>query len=100
VEDLGMLSGAPVAQWTERLTTDQKVGGSTPSGRASTENAPNTRPHTASQGETSAVERLQRATVADIFPLLESWRRHLRARNRSARTLQPHRRWYTIPGCE
>ena len=28
------LAGAPVAQWTERLTTDQKVGGSTPSGRA------------------------------------------------------------------
>src|SRR6266545_4460722 len=31
------LPGAPVAQWTERLTTDQKVGGSTPSGRASGE---------------------------------------------------------------
>src|SRR5918995_7426453 len=27
--------GAPVAQWTEHLTTDQKVGGSTPSRRAS-----------------------------------------------------------------
>ncbi len=26
--------GAPVAQWIERLTSDQKVGGSTPSGRA------------------------------------------------------------------
>ena len=28
-------SGAPVAQWIEHLTTDQKVGGSTPSRRAS-----------------------------------------------------------------
>jgi hypothetical protein len=25
---------APVAQWIEHLTTDQKVGGSSPSGRA------------------------------------------------------------------
>ncbi len=37
------LPGAPVAQWTERLTTDQKVGGSTPSGRASSENGGRTR---------------------------------------------------------
>src|SRR5436309_4114040 len=29
------LAGAPVAQWTERLTTDQKVGGSTASAHAS-----------------------------------------------------------------
>ena len=27
-------SSAPVAQWIEHLTTDQKVGGSSPSGRA------------------------------------------------------------------
>lgn len=36
------------------------------------------------------MERLQQATVGDILPLLESWRRHLRAKNRSARTLQSY----------
>jgi site-specific recombinase XerD len=36
------------------------------------------------------MERVEQATISDIQPLLDSWRRHLRALNRSQRTIQSY----------
>jgi hypothetical protein len=60
---------APVAQWIEHLTTDQKVGGSSPSGRADF------------FGRGWPVEKRETSDVSGAYPVLMSCYSSRGARN-------------------